>query len=168
VSLAARARSALVRAAWLAAGWWALIEGDPAGLAFGLPVVVLATVASLRVRPPGHERWHPLGVARLVGSFLAHSLQGGLDVAARALAPRLPLAPVMLDYQASLPPGPALSIFMGALSLMPGTLAVDAHGAEVKVHALADDRDALRRQLAALEARVAGALTAPPSGVPRA
>jgi hypothetical protein len=76
-------RAMLRRAAWrmglLGFGWWALLENDLAGLAFGVPVVVIATLASLALFPRTAPSTHllPAESVRLLATFLAGSLRGG-------------------------------------------------------------------------------------------
>ena len=150
-------RGAIQRALLLTGGWWALVEGDPSGFAFGVPVIAAATLASLALGPPHAPNWRPLGLLRLAQFFLAGSIRGGVDVARRALSPRLPLAPGVVTYPMRLPPGPAQNLFMGMLSLMPGTLTADLDGHDLAVHVLVDGGETLRREFEALEQRVADA-----------
>ena len=165
------ARSALRRTAVLALGWWALTEGDTAALVFGVPVVLCAVAGSIAVGPSRAPRWRPLGLARFALHFLVESLRGGLDVARRALSPRMPLAPAVVHYRTRLPAGTARDLFAGAISLMPGTLSMRAGEAELELHVLVDRGAAGQRELARLEQRVAGALglrlaEAPPPETP--
>lgn len=128
--------TALFRAAILCAGWWILSEGDPAGIGFGIVVVAIALAASLALSPPPRLAWKPLGLLRFAHFFVKGSLHGGFDVARRALAPRLALAPEVIRFRSRLPVGPALDLFTSTLSLMPGTLAVDREGSLLEVHTL--------------------------------
>ena len=152
-------RTIALRAAILAGGWWTLSEGSRSGVAFGAVVVVVALVVSLWLSPPVHQPWRPLGLVRLAMHFLYHSVRGGVDVARRAFAPRLPLDPALRAFPTSLPPGPAREVFAATLSLMPGTLAVEQRDRELVVHVLVDS-DQVERDLSALERRVARAMSA--------
>ena len=154
-------RVVLRRTAVLALGWWALTEGELAALGFGVPVVLGAVAASMAVGPPRAARWRPLGLVRFALHFLAESLRGGLDVAWRALSPRMRLAPAVVRHRTRLPAGTARELFAGAISLMPGTLAMREGEAELELHVLVDRGAAGRRELARLERRVAGALGLP-------
>ncbi|WP_437778292.1 Na+/H+ antiporter subunit E [Sorangium sp. So ce1097] len=140
-----------------AGGWWALTEGDRAGLAFGVPVVLLALFARACLPSPS-PRWSPLGLLRFVLVFLIGSVRGGIDVARSALAPRLSITPVMIRYALRLPAGPARHLFIGTMNMMPGTLSVVLDGDQVDIHVLIDTGDELVRQLRALEGHVARAL----------
>ena len=54
--------------------------------------------------------------------FLGQSVVAGVDVARRALDPRLPLPPGLCDLSVGLPPGPARNMFTTLMSLLPGTV----------------------------------------------
>lgn len=176
----AKLGTAARRAVVLSALWWALTEGRIDALGFGIPTVVLATlvsmglapVASFRTRvrrapqaPPYDEararlRVRPFGLLRLVVYFLYGSLRGGVDVARRALTPRLPLFPTVVVYRSDLTPGLAQNLFVGCMNLMPGTLGVELDGRDIRVHVLSDSEQAMRG-LMQLEERVASALGLP-------
>jgi multicomponent Na+:H+ antiporter subunit E len=150
-------RTVLLRGAILSLGWWILSEGSRAGVGFGAVVVALALAASLWLSPPTRQPWRLVGLVRFVVHFLYHSVRGGVDVARRAFAPSLPLAPALLAFPARLPPGPARDVFTATLSLMPGTLAVEQGDRDVVVHVLVEG-DAVEHELAALERRIAHAM----------
>ena len=146
-----------LRLAILAGGWWILTEGDRGGLGFGVPVVGLALATSLWLSPPARQPWRPLGMVRFAAHFLVHSVLGGIDVARRALAPRIPLAPAVRAFRGQLPPGPARDVFASAVSLMPGTLVIDRTPDGLIVHALVDSEQ-VDHELAVLEATIAHAM----------
>jgi multicomponent Na+:H+ antiporter subunit E len=70
--------------------------------------------------------------------FVLTSLRGGLDVAWRALHPRLPIAPVLLHHPLRLPPGTARTFLIDTVSLLPGTLSTDVREATLVLHVLTD------------------------------
>lgn len=155
-----RSRRAMVRAAgWRAAllafGWWALTQGDRKGIAFGVPVVAAATLASMETSAPSRVRLRAGALALLAVTFLSGSVRGGLDVALRALSRPLRVLPVVFEYTTFLEPGAAREVFTGLMTLMPGTLVVDMRGRKLLIHALVDRGDALRAATADLELRVA-------------
>jgi multicomponent Na+:H+ antiporter subunit E len=154
-------RSLVARTLLLAGGWWALTEGDPAGLGFGVPVVLLAVCSTLLVPSARARRWSTVGLLRFVVAFLGGSLRGGLDVARRVLSPRLPLDPAIVRYALRVPAGPARQLFIGTINLMPGTLSADLVGDELEVHVLVDTGAELVRQLEEIEAHIARALGEP-------
>lgn len=73
--------------------WLILFGADPAGLPVGIAAAIAATWTSLHLLPPGGSRSSPKAVARLALRFLYQSVVAGIDVALRALDPRLPLRP---------------------------------------------------------------------------
>lgn len=151
-------RGILVRTSLLAAGWWILAAGDPRALGFGVPVVLAALVASLALPSPASPGWRALGLLRFAWVFITGSVRGGIDVARRALARRVRIAPEIIAYTLRLPEGPARSLFVGTVNLMPGTVSLAVDGRRLRIHALAGDFPALARQFELLERRVAGAL----------
>jgi multicomponent Na+:H+ antiporter subunit E len=70
-------------------------------------------------------------LAALALSFMRQSVVSGMDVARRALHPRLQLRPGFVVYLLHLPPGGAQSAFCALSSLLPGTLptGTDENGA---------------------------------------
>ena len=124
-------RAAITRGAGFLGFWLLLIGADPADLAAGLFAATAATWTSLRLLPPSGGRLRYSALARLALRFMQQSMVGGLDVARRALDPRLPLRPGFVVYPVRLPPGPARNTFSALTSALPGTMpsGVDEHGA---------------------------------------
>lgn len=120
----------------------------------GVPAVVGATAASLLLLPAGGWRWTAGGIVRFVPFFLYQSLAGGIDVALRALHPRLPLEPTILDYKLRLPENPARVFMADTISLLPGTLSAALEDRELRVHTLTQGPEVLEN-LRELERRVA-------------
>ena len=137
--------------------WLVLAGADPVGLAFGAVAVTLATALSLRLLPPapGRSPWRALA---LLPRFLRRSLIGGVDVARRALDPRLPLAPAWQTVPCHLPAGGRFLIG-SEFSLMPGTLVAGCRDGCYLVHLL-DERQPVIEALADEEARLDRALGA--------
>ncbi|NBC12835.1 MAG: cation transporter [Gammaproteobacteria bacterium] len=139
--------------------WWLLTDGRADGLVFGAAFAAVAAAMPLViVEPRGTDT--PLALLPtvlrgllLLPFFLWQSLYGGIDVAARAFKPRLPLTPTLFDYRLRLPPGPAPVMLASLVSLMPGTLAI-VSGARLRVHVLDAGRD-YQDELELLEAQVA-------------
>jgi multicomponent Na+:H+ antiporter subunit E len=149
--------------AWRSAaflGLWLVLAGaDPAGLLFGLPAAALATQASLRLLPPSGRTIRPWPALRLGFGVLRASGAAGLDIALRALHPRLPLSPGMVAVPLGLPPGPARDGFRLIASLQPGALPAGLDGkGRLVVHTLDIGLPVLR------ETRDAEALFAAASG----
>jgi multicomponent Na+:H+ antiporter subunit E len=151
-------RSLISRAVGFIMLWLILSGADPAGFAAGAVAVVAATWTSLVLLPPEGLRASPAAIGRLVLRFLHQSIVAGMDVAWRALDPRLPLRPGFVTYPTRLAPGTLRNTFCTVSSLLPGTLPAgsDAGGA-LLIHCL-DTREPVREQLAEEEAALTRAL----------
>ena len=139
--------------------FWVIIAGtEPVDLLFGAPAALIVTWASLQLLPPGTRRLRVVALARLVPRFLYQSIGAGVDVAWRALDPRLPLQPGFVTYRPRLPPGAALSAFCTVTSLLPGTLpsGTDESG-RLMIYCLDKDQP-IANQLATEEALLMEAL----------
>ncbi len=140
-------------------GFWLLLMGlGPVDVVAGLFAATAATWTSLRLLPPSGGRLRYTALAQLTLRFMQQSIVGGLDVARRALDPRLPLRPGFVVYPVRLPPGPARNTFSALTSALPGTLpsGVDDHGA-LLYHCLDIDQP-VAAQLAIDEALLTRAL----------
>jgi multicomponent Na+:H+ antiporter subunit E len=123
--------------------WLLLVRGEVSSLVVGIPFVVLATLAWLRLSAPTGHRFSPLALLRFLPWFAWNSLRGGLDVAHRALSPALPLKPGFVHYPLTIPPGMARVFLVNCVSLLPGTLSTELRGDELILHALDTDLDVL-------------------------
>jgi multicomponent Na+:H+ antiporter subunit E len=133
--------------------WVALAGAAPADLAVGVPAAAGAVWLSLRLVPRVRRPLRFGALARFLLRLALQALVAGFDVARRAFAPRLPLAPGLVAYQTSLPPGLAREAFRAAMSLQPGTLPVSAgRDGPILFHCL-DATQPVAAQLAAEEAR---------------
>ena len=119
----------------------------------GLAAAAAATWVSLRLLPPEGGRVR-LGALMLLGPhFLWESVRAGVDVARRALAPRMTLEPGFVTSPTRLPRGVARNTFSTVASLMPGTLPAGEDGESLVVHCagrLATCSRAARRRRATL------------------
>jgi multicomponent Na+:H+ antiporter subunit E len=114
--------SLLARAAGFLGFWLILSEFSAVDLLVGVLAALMAASVSLRLLPPGQWTLRPVVLAGLAVRFLQQSIWAGIDVAWRALDPRLPLRPGFVSYRPQLPPGPARNAFLTMTSLLPGTL----------------------------------------------
>lgn len=144
----------------LALLWVGLAGPDPASWVIGGPVIAAATALSFAFPPARRVRLAPLGAIRFIGWFAVASLRGAIDVAGRALAWRMPLAPGIRSFETDLPPGAPRLVFVNAITLLPGTLSAGISGTRVEVHML-DTRVDLAAELAPLEARVRALFAVP-------
>src|SRR5262247_330930 len=151
------ATAVIARAAWFLGLWLVLAGADLADLPAAALAVVAATWTSLRLLPPGGSRRSPIAVARLAVRFLYQSVVAGLDVARRALDPRLPLRPGFVAYPVRFPPGTARNAFTTLTSLLPGTVPAGEEGGDLLYHCLDVDQPVVS-QLAAEEAALSRAL----------
>jgi multicomponent Na+:H+ antiporter subunit E len=155
---ASTARSAMSRAVGFFALWLILSGADPGGLPAGAIAVVAATWTSLRLLPAGRWRASPAAMGVLVLRFLRQSVVAGMDVARRALDPRLPLRPGFVSYPVQLATGAARNTFCTLSSLLPGTLPAGAdERGTLLVHCL-DMDEPIAAQLNEEEALLARAL----------
>jgi len=140
------------RAAGFFALWVMLTAGYPTDLVAGAAAACAATWVSLLLLPPGSSGVQIPALTRLVLRFLRQSVVAGVDVARRALDPRLPLRPGFVSYPVGLRPGPARHMFTMLMSLLPGTVpmgSVETRG--LLIHCL-DTKQPVAAQLAEEEA----------------
>ncbi|QIB33651.1 Na+/H+ antiporter subunit E [Ancylobacter pratisalsi] len=135
--------SAVLRAASLYLLWIALAGVATAELVVGVPVVLLAVWASLRLLPPARTHHGPSraalrALAMLVLRLPLQSLVAGIDVARRAISRPLRLQPGEVVCACALPragaprgdedmaPGAGIArgVFRVLLALQPGSLPV--------------------------------------------
>ena len=134
-------QAAAARAVWFIALWFALSGFHLADLPAAIIAVGAATWTSLRLLPPGHARPSALSLGELALRFARQSLAAGVDVAWRALDPRLRLRPGFVTYEARLPQGPARSAFLTLMSLLPGSLPAWQHeDGKITIHCLDIDQ----------------------------
>lgn len=115
--------------------WYVLAEGDPAALPYGLPVAIAAAVVRRRLSPvTGRIGW--LHLASVLPRFFQLLFLGGVDVARRALLPRLPINPGLTE-EALPKPGSLFGVATAyILSLQPGTLVVRFREGGLLLHAI--------------------------------
>jgi multicomponent Na+:H+ antiporter subunit E len=137
--------------------WVVVTGGNPADLVAGVVAALAASWASLHLLRPGTSRVRPAALAKLLLHFLHQSVVAGVDVAWRALDPRLPINPGFVLYPVHLAPGPGRNAFTGLMSLLPGTVPTGPAERGLLIHCL-DVGQPVAAQLAeeeALFARVA-------------
>lgn len=116
-------RAAFWRGAAFYILWILLMQSaKPADLAFGAFAAVAATWTSLRLLPPEAGRLRFAVLLALLPHFLWESVVAAVDVARRALAPRMPLNPGYVTCPLGFPAGLARNTFSTITSLLPGTV----------------------------------------------
>lgn len=143
------------RAAAFYALWIVLIGVAPADLAAGVLAAGAAAWVSVVLLPPSPRRRRWGNALALVPYFLWKSLVAGVDVARRALAPRVRVNPGFLAYPTRLPRGADRNAFATFTSLMPGTVPCADEDGSLIYHCL-DGGAAVADELAADEARLGG------------
>jgi multicomponent Na+:H+ antiporter subunit E len=139
--------------------FWTIIAGLKfLDLMVGVFASLVTTWVSLNLMPPGDRRARPVKLVKYALRFLRQSVAAGLDVAWRALDPRMPLQPGFVTYRTQLPDDRTLRAFCTVSSLLPGTLpsGPDASGG-LAIHCL-DVRQPVARQLAEEEAQFSEAV----------
>jgi multicomponent Na+:H+ antiporter subunit E len=128
--------------------WLAIANWSREDLPIGVAASVLAVLISLSLLPPTTIRPRLAPLVRLNLRFLSSSILAGVDVARRALLPRLDLNPGFVAVPFTLPPGVTRNTFLIYSSLQPGTLPTSAEGDTLQVHGL----DILQPIAASIEA----------------
>lgn len=151
-------RVALIRALCFFTLWIILMPSAKAGdLICGLIATLVATYMSVRLLPPAAGQVRLGALIVFVPHFLVQSLLAGIDVARRALHPRLPLQPGIVVYRVGFPPGLARNEFAIITSLLPGSVPIDETEDGLVYHCL-DVTQPIAEQMADEERRLAGAL----------
>lgn len=119
--------------------WWVL--DGPHNLMVGLVAAALGSGMFLALRSRRSYSLQIIELPRFVAYFIIESFRGGMDIALRALNPRLPIHPHLFDHPIVLPAGPPKALLIGVISLLPGTLSADLSddGTLVRVHAINED-----------------------------
>lgn len=119
--------------------WWVL--DGPQNMVVGLVAATLGSSLFAALRSKRSYSLQLLQLPQFVAYFIFESFRGGMDVALRALDPRLPIHPHLVDHPVGLPAGPARLLLISVISLLPGTLSADLadDGTVVRVHAINED-----------------------------
>jgi multicomponent Na+:H+ antiporter subunit E len=125
-----------------AAIWSILTAGNLTSWLWGAPAII-AAAAFNPFRGDASWTWHPSRLPRFVPVFIWFSLRSAVDVAWRALQPRRPLQPTLVDYFWRLPPGRSRIFLANLINLMPGTLCVHIADRALTVHLLDSSSGAL-------------------------
>jgi multicomponent Na+:H+ antiporter subunit E len=124
------------RAVWFGCLWLVLAGAQAGDIPAAIAAIVAATWTSLHLLEPSSARRSPLAIARLTLLFLYHSLVAGVDVAGRALSPRLRLHPGFVAYRTRLSAGVRRNMFTTLTSLLPGTVPTGEENGSIIYHCL--------------------------------
>ncbi|WP_426608780.1 Na+/H+ antiporter subunit E [Bradyrhizobium sp. McL0616] len=149
--------TATSRAALFLCLWLVLAGANAADIPAAAAAIVAATWTSLHLLEPSRSRRSPPAIARLALLFLYHSVVAGIDVAGRALNPRLPLHPGFVAYPTRLSRGIRQNVFTTLTSLLPGTVPAGEENGQIIYHCL-DVTQPIVADLAAEEAALVRAL----------
>ncbi len=116
---------------------WLLLNGTDRFLAGLLAASAGAGLGAWLVSGQPHP-WKPHRLLWFAGFFLWESLKGGVDVAWRAIHPKLRIEPCFSTHRIELPAGQPRTLMVATVSLLPGTLSADLDeaGRDLEVHAL--------------------------------
>ena len=116
-------RAGLARGAAFFVLWLVMMPSiKPGDLAIGALSAIAATWVSLRFMPPAAGCLNFSALVALLPHFIRETVLAGIDVARRALAPSLRLAPGFVRCPLGFPPGFARNTFATITSLIPGTV----------------------------------------------
>src|SRR6516165_11143386 len=101
--------------------WLMIANWKKEDLPVGVAASALALWISLSLLPPTAIRTRFAPLAKLTLRFVSCSITAGVDVARRALLPRLDLRPGFVAAPLTVPPGAARNAFLVYQSLQPGT-----------------------------------------------
>jgi multicomponent Na+:H+ antiporter subunit E len=150
-------RTAKFRAASFLCLWLVLAGANPGDIPAAAVAIAAATWTSLHLLEPSSSRRSLVAIARLALLFLYHSVVAGIDVAGRALNPRLPLHPGFVAYPSRLSRGVRQNVFTTLTSLLPGTVPAGEENGHIVYHCL-DVTQPILDDLAAEEAALVRAL----------
>jgi multicomponent Na+:H+ antiporter subunit E len=134
--------------------WFVASEAQVSSLVIGVPIALMAAALSVVLQPRTVTRFYLPGALRFVRFFAVQSVLGGIDVAFRALGPRLRLEPAVVRYPLRLSGTLPRVFFINTISLLPGTLSSGLMDDAIEVHVL-DCSGPVIEDLARVEERVA-------------
>jgi len=114
--------------------WWILTNGVNTSWWIGIPTVLISVMVSIALLKPSHFIWYEL--LKFIPFFIVRSIIGGTDVAWRAIHPRMPIAPELIEYSVQLPAGLPRVFMASTINLLPGTLSAAIEKNIMRVHIL--------------------------------
>lgn len=126
----------LVRVFCFAFIWLVLSNGDFGSWLFGIPTIAIACWVSLHLSPPEPNIVSLRKLIIYIPFFIGKSILSSVDVMRRAIDPRLPIDPGLIDYALSLPKGGPRIFLANSVSLLPGTISADLKEDSITIHTL--------------------------------
>jgi multicomponent Na+:H+ antiporter subunit E len=142
------------RAAAMLLVWFVVTEADLSSLVIGIPLALAAAALSVALQPKTLSGIYLPGALRFTRFFAVNSVLGGIDVAMRALGPRMRLEPAIVLYPLRISGALPRVFFANTISMLPGTLSSRLSDDTVEVHVLDCSRPVID-DLARVEERVA-------------
>jgi multicomponent Na+:H+ antiporter subunit E len=130
-----RARRLVLSAVLFGFLWWILTEGQWTEPVVAVLCISFAVATARRLWPSGGWRPRARGILPFAFFFIWHAVHGGVDVARRAMQPRMQLEPDFLMFPLRLSESQTV-VFIWTLSLLPGTASVQITGGELEIHVL--------------------------------
>ncbi len=140
----------------LALLWLVLAGNQLSSWLIGVPFIALALLAV----PPTSSitktfRLNTRGLLQFLRLFIIESIRGGFDVSRRVLAKQPKVNPGFFTYPIRLQGKAARKLFIGSISLLPGTLCADWVDETAHIHTL-DNNSLSVDALQTLEQHIAG------------
>lgn len=119
--------SSLLRLLGFGLTWLGLSDASSDNFSYGIISAAAATALSLVLLPPAAPQFklwpkRLVGTALLAGWFVQQSVIGGIDVARRAITPRIDVSPEIFDVGIDLPPGAGREVCYLLMNLLPGSM----------------------------------------------
>ncbi|HCC32535.1 MAG TPA: protein MnhE [Clostridiales bacterium] len=136
--------ASMYRLAFVLFGFWVLLSGrlDAMHLGFGLGSALLVSLFARSLLAMGRDE--PLGGIRMlirfvpyVGWLIYQIIIANIDVARRAISPRMPIYPGIIKVTSRFGGDLALTALANSITLTPGTMTVDVVGRDLYIHCLA-------------------------------
>ncbi len=150
-----KSRAILLRTFIFALLWLALTGGAEGAWIYGAVAAVAAGALSLGLYPADRQGVQIWRAALFAPTLLARGFLGGLDVARRAIDPRLPIQPGWIRFRLGNRNDEANALLGGVISVLPGTLSAGPQDGQMDVHVLNSSGFDLA-ELATEERRVLG------------
>lgn len=114
--------------------WWSLTHGEMNQWPLSVFFITASSFLSILLIPIQH--FSAKGLLKFIPFFFHLSVLGGIDVAGRALKPSMPLQSGLINYHLQMQNSAAKVTFVWAVSLLPGTAAINLNGQNLRIHVL--------------------------------
>lgn len=129
-------RAFVFRSLFFALLWLVLTGGTASAWAYGAMAAATAGALSLGLYPADRQGVQIWRAALFVPTLFVRGFLGGLDVARRAIDPRLPIEPGWVRFQLGNRNDEANVLLGGVISILPGTLSAGPQDCQMDVHVL--------------------------------